>query len=58
MSDKKEFRAHIDINWTHTGIEARNEEEARELVKDYFWDAYDGLILEDYEIDIVEREVY
>ena len=57
MSDKKEFRAHIDINWTHTGIEAQNEEEARELVKDYFWDAYNGLILEDYEIDIVEREV-
>ena len=52
----KTFDAHIDINWTHSNIEAKDEEKAKQIVKDNFFDNYDGLILEDYEIEIIERE--
>jgi hypothetical protein len=52
----KEFNATIDINWAHTNIEARNERQAIQLVKDYFFKNYNGMILEDYEISVYERE--
>ena len=52
----KVYNAYININWTHTYIEAKDEEEAKQITKDNFFDNYDGLILEDSEIEIIERE--